>query len=64
MKLAVQAVGKNACSELGRGDLVTVDRDLAEFAGVRYARIPRRVELPASADRQAPARDESRPAWQ
>ncbi|HWQ62244.1 MAG TPA: FMN-binding glutamate synthase family protein, partial [Negativicutes bacterium] len=32
MKLAVQAVGKNACSELGRGDLVTVDRDLAEFA--------------------------------
>ncbi|MDR7867988.1 MAG: FMN-binding glutamate synthase family protein [Sporomusaceae bacterium] len=37
MKLAVQAVGKNALSELDRGDLVTVDRDLAEFAGISYA---------------------------
>jgi len=37
MKLAVQAMGKNALSELDRSDLVTVDRDLAEFAGIRYA---------------------------
>ncbi len=64
MKLAVQAVGKNACSELGRGDLVTVDRDLAEFAGIRYAGSHRRPEQPEAADRRRPARDEQQPAWQ
>ncbi len=37
MKLAAQAVGKCSLSELSRDDLVTVDRDLAEFAGIRYA---------------------------
>ncbi|BBB92117.1 MAG TPA: FMN-binding glutamate synthase family protein [Methylomusa anaerophila] len=37
MQLAVQAVGKNALKELNREDLVTVDRDLAQFAGLRYA---------------------------
>ncbi|MGL5512620.1 MAG: FMN-binding glutamate synthase family protein [Sporomusa sp.] len=37
MQLAAQAVGKQALKELERGDLVTVERDLAEFAGIRYA---------------------------
>ncbi|WP_371372998.1 FMN-binding glutamate synthase family protein [Sporomusa aerivorans] len=37
MQLAVQAVGKQAFKELDRSDLVTVERDLAEFTGIRYA---------------------------
>ena len=37
MQLAVQAVGKNAFNELNRDDLVTVDKDLAQFAGIHYA---------------------------
>lgn len=37
MKLAVQATGKNAIKELNRSDLVTVDKDLAEFISIRYA---------------------------
>lgn len=41
MKLAVQAVGRKAVKELCRDDLVTVDKDLAEFAGIRYAGNPR-----------------------
>lgn len=41
MKLAVQAVGKEAISELDRNDLVTVDKDLAEFMDIRYAGTPR-----------------------
>jgi methylamine---glutamate N-methyltransferase subunit C len=44
MKLAVQALGKNALSELSRSDLVAVDRELAEFAGIRYAGSPRRPQ--------------------
>jgi glutamate synthase domain-containing protein 2 len=66
MKLAVQAVGKNALSELGRGDLVTVDKDLAEFAGIRYAGSHRRGEMreERSAGREAPARETGQPAWQ
>ncbi|MGE5418435.1 MAG: FMN-binding glutamate synthase family protein [Acidobacteriota bacterium] len=36
MKLAVQALGKNALSELNRDDLVTTSPDLAEFLGIRY----------------------------
>ena len=35
--LAVQAVGKNSIKELDRTDLVAVEKDLAQFAGVRYA---------------------------
>lgn len=42
MKLAVQAVGRKAVKELNRDDLVTVDKDLATFAGIRYAGSPRR----------------------
>lgn len=42
MKLAVQAVGRQAVKELNRDDLVTIDRDLAEFAGIRYAGSPRK----------------------
>ena len=37
MQLAVQAVGKNAIKELDRTDLVTVEKNLAQFAGIRYA---------------------------
>ena len=37
MKLAAQAVGRSSLAELSRDDLVTVDKDLAEFAGIRYA---------------------------
>lgn len=37
MQLAVQAVGKNAIKELDRTDLVTVEKDLAQFAAIRYA---------------------------
>lgn len=37
MQLAVQAVGKTATKELDRNDLVTVEKDLAQFAGIRYA---------------------------
>lgn len=44
MKLAVQALGKNAISELDRSDLVTVDKDLADFIGIRYAGSHRRGE--------------------
>lgn len=37
MQLAAQAIGKQALRELDRSDLVTVEKDLAEFAGIRYA---------------------------
>lgn len=37
MKHAVQAVGKNAIKELNRTDLVTTDKELAEFLKIRYA---------------------------
>jgi glutamate synthase domain-containing protein 2 len=37
MQLAVQAVGKNSMKELNRSDMVTVEKDLAEFANIRYA---------------------------
>lgn len=41
MQLAVQAVGKNAIRELERNDLVTVEENIAQFAGIRYAGSPR-----------------------
>ncbi|MBP2651337.1 MAG: ferredoxin-dependent glutamate synthase [Firmicutes bacterium] len=37
IQLAIQAIGKNSVKELSREDLVTVDKDLAEFANIRYA---------------------------
>lgn len=37
MQLAVQATGKSSIKELNREDLVTVEKELAEFAGIRYA---------------------------
>jgi len=37
MKLAAQALSKQSFKELTRDDLVTVDKDLAEFIGIRYA---------------------------
>lgn len=42
MQMAVQAVGKSATSELCRTDLVTIDKNLSEFAGIRYAGSHRR----------------------
>lgn len=42
MQLAVQAVGKTAFKELNRDDLVTVDKDLADFMSIRYAGSHRR----------------------
>jgi glutamate synthase domain-containing protein 2 len=36
MKSAVQVIGKTSTTELSREDLVTLDKDLAEFAGIRY----------------------------
>ncbi|WP_421379758.1 FMN-binding glutamate synthase family protein [Bacillus salacetis] len=36
MKSAMQVMGKLATSELNREDLVTLDKDLAAFSGVRY----------------------------
>ncbi|MBP2630763.1 MAG: gltB [Firmicutes bacterium] len=41
MQLAIQAVGKSSTKELNSSDLVTVDKDLAEFMGIRYAATPR-----------------------
>ncbi len=37
MKLAAQALGKQSLQELNKYDLVTVDKELAEFIGIRYA---------------------------
>lgn len=44
MQLAAQAVGKQALKDLERSDLVAVERDLADFAGIRYAASHRRAE--------------------
>lgn len=37
MKLAVQAISKDAMKALDKTDLVSVDKDLAEFINIRYA---------------------------
>lgn len=52
MKLLVQAVGKNATSELDRSDLVTVDKDLADFLNIRYAASSRSTQSRHETDRQ------------
>jgi glutamate synthase domain-containing protein 2 len=36
MKGALQVLGKNSIRELNREDLVTLDKDLSEFIGIRY----------------------------
>ena len=41
MRLAVQALGKNALKEMSSDDLVSVDRDLSEALRIRYAGTPR-----------------------
>lgn len=66
MKLAVQAVGKYALRELDRGDLVAVDRDLAEFAGIRWAGSHRRTERDEtySGGRADAGRQAERQPWQ
>lgn len=45
MVLACQAMGKTRMGDLSREDLVTVDKDLAEFMGIRYAASPRRARV-------------------
>jgi hypothetical protein len=37
MQLAAQAIGRYAFREIDRSDLVSVDRELAEFIDIRYA---------------------------
>lgn len=63
MKLAVQAMGKHSFKELTREDLVAVDKDLAEFAGLRYAGSHRRSDSrqPASQPGRKPQSEESVP---
>lgn len=63
MKLAVQAMGKYSFKELTREDLVAVDKDLAEFAGLRYAGSHRRSDSrqPASQPGRKPQSEESVP---
>lgn len=56
MKLAVQAVGKNALAELNREDLVAVERELARCLGIRYAGAPRRQQRRSSRLRNQPRR--------
>ncbi|KNF08158.1 archaeal-type glutamate synthase GltB [Gottschalkia purinilytica] len=41
MKMALQAVGKKSIKDLNKEDLVTVDKELAEFLKIRYAASPR-----------------------
>lgn len=41
MKLVVQALGKNSTKDLGRDDLVAIDRNLADTLGLRFAGDPR-----------------------
>jgi glutamate synthase domain-containing protein 2 len=52
MKLVVQAVGKNSIAELDRSDLVTVDKNLADFLRIRYAASPRSTQIQPQNDRQ------------
>ncbi len=53
IKQAVQATGKTSLAALDRSDLVTVDRELAQFAGIRYgASRPGLMDLEMPADRQ------------
>lgn len=44
MQLAAQAIGKYSLHELDRSDLVSVERDLAEFMDIRYAASPRKEQ--------------------
>ncbi|MDD4599988.1 hypothetical protein SDC9_09187 [bioreactor metagenome] len=44
MQLAVQAVGKQTIKDLNRSDLVTVDKEVAKMAYIRYAYEPRSEE--------------------
>lgn len=48
MVLACQAMGKKSFSDLSRDDMVTVDKDLAEFMGIRYAASHRRERVGAT----------------
>ncbi len=41
MRLAAQALGKGAISEINSGDLVSLDRELSEALMIRYAGMPR-----------------------
>jgi glutamate synthase domain-containing protein 2 len=65
MKLAVQAVGKNAMKELTRSDLVAVDKDLADFAGIRYAGSHRQTQSKSQyTDKSRSVGQEENVTWQ
>lgn len=42
MKHAIQVIGKKSTTELNRNDLVSMDKDLAEFMTIRYGASHRR----------------------
>ncbi len=57
MKMAAQALGKTSFKEFSKEDLVALDKDLAEFAQIRYAGTPRNEENESTNDQ---SRTESR----
>lgn len=61
MQLAAQAVGRAALRELNMDDLVAVDKDLADFAEIRYAGSPRKHQpgQPEQADVPVESREEN-----
>jgi len=42
MQAAVQVIGKQSTAALNRDDLVTMDKDLAEFMNIRFGATHRR----------------------
>lgn len=46
MKMALQAMGKVSTAALNREDLVSLEKELAEFLSVRYAMEPRHTAVP------------------
>lgn len=57
MKLAAQAMSKQALTQLSLDDLVTVDRDLADCLGVRYAGTARNFKIPSQSNRHIPVQE-------
>lgn len=56
MKLATQALGKNTLKEISRRDLVSVDRELATFMGIRYAGQHRQLSYEAEESQRGRAK--------
>ena len=64
MQLAAQAVGRQALNELNRDDLVCVDKDLAEFMGIRYANSHRQDQQQDTPNRAATSRQTAKASEQ